>query len=131
MSAPRVLILSSQALFAEAVRTLLEREGCAVLGACAYDEETPGFTAGLKPDVVVLDAQDAPPAAAANLLDCVPNLRIVQISLQDQVIVTYDHRQPAAPNVQKFLDLVALRDMLPTDVSESPAAPEQPGTSNL
>ncbi len=130
MPTPRVLILSSQALFAEALRTLLEREGCEVIGTCPYDEKAPGFIAGLKPDVVVLDAENTPPAATAPLLDCVPNLRIVQISLQDQVIATYDHHQPEDPSVQKFLDLVALRDQLPSEIRASPAVPEEPGTSN-
>jgi DNA-binding NarL/FixJ family response regulator len=131
LSAPRVLILSSQALFAESLRSLLEREGCDVIGARAYDEHIPDFVATLKPTVVVLDTQNAPPAATADLLACAPNIRIVHVSLQDQVIATYDRHQPVAPSVQKFLDLVALRDQLPPDVEVSSADPESPGTEDL
>jgi DNA-binding NarL/FixJ family response regulator len=105
-----VLILSAQALFAESLSSLLQRDGSQVVAVRPYDDSVAEYIETLKPTVVVLDMENIPPGAAAALLDCAPNIRIVHVSLTDQVVEMYDHQRPPVPSVQEFLDFVAFRD---------------------
>jgi hypothetical protein len=104
--APRVFILSSPSLFAEALSGLLERNGYAVIGIRPYDEGMPAFIGAAQPDVVILDVRAVPPSATATLLDCARNIRVVCVSLDSQSIGLYEHRESAA-TVQEFLELMA------------------------
>ncbi len=118
---PRVLILSSQTLFAESLCELLEGHGYEVIGVQPYGEVTPAYIAAEQPSIVVLDTRGAPHSAASALLDRAADIRVVQVSLDSAVIAMYQRRESAA-TVHNFLELMANED------AESPGNAPGPGS---
>jgi DNA-binding NarL/FixJ family response regulator len=121
--APGVLIVSSQTLFAESLRGLLEHHGYHVIGVRPYDDTVPVLVATAQPSLVILDVGAVPPSATTTLLDCAHNIRIVQVSLDSRVIALYDRRESSA-TVQDFLSFVGPLETQP----EPPEAEEHSGT---
>ncbi len=113
MPAPRVLIVSSQTLFAESLRGLLEHHGYQVIGVRPYDDTVPVLVATTQPSLVILDIWAVPPSATATLLDCTANIRIVQVSLDSRVIAMYDRRESSA-TVHDFLGFIGPLESQPS-----------------
>ncbi len=111
MSAQRVLILSSQTLFAESLVLLLEDHGYEVIGVQPFNEAALTRVGTEQPSVVILDAHAAPPSAASALLECATNIRVLQVSLDSTTIAAYEHLESGA-NVHDFLHLVGISDGL-------------------
>lgn len=119
MSAQSVLILSSQTLFAESLVLLLEERGYHVAGVQAYDDAALARVTAEQPSVVILDARAAPPEAAAALLQCAAQLRVVQVSLDTATIATYDRSESGA-TVADFLRMVGAGDPPPAPAGKQP-----------
>ncbi len=107
MTARRVLILSNQPLFAEGVRSLLTaNDSLQVIGVEKYCESTLARVRELTPDIVILgDDKDMPPQLLTELLD-VPELRVVRVTLEGNVIHLYNGHQIVAHQAQDFVNLL-------------------------
>ena len=105
MRAERVLILSDQPLFAQGVRSLIQASAAAnVIGVEPCDENAATVVRELCPDVVILeDAQDPPPALFMMLLDAMPDVRLIRLSLDKNVMRVYEGHQLVADGAQDLV----------------------------
>ena len=110
VAAPRVLILSSQTLFAESLASLLEDQGYQIVAVQPYDDVALARIAAEQPSVVVLDGFGAPSWAASALLECAADIRVVEVSVDNPTIASY-HRRQSAATAHNFLELIANREM--------------------
>jgi DNA-binding NarL/FixJ family response regulator len=114
----RILILSDQALFAQGVRTLIENAGSAeIVGIEPFGADILDRVMRLQPDIIILgEDQDLGSSFPLALLDAVPNIRVIRLSLDGNVMHVYDGHRCAANKVE---DLVA---MLNSSSAGSPLA---------
>lgn len=105
MCAKRVLILSDQPLFAQGVRALIQANAAAnVIGVEPCDENVATVVHALQPDLIILeDAQDPPPALFMSLLDVLPHLRLIRLSLDRNVMRVYEKQQLVANGAQDLV----------------------------
>ena len=106
MRSRRILILSNQPLFAQAVRNLVESNGqMKVIGVRAYDSDTVGQLKVLRPHVIVLgDEKDLPSTILPTLLDAMPGIRIIRLTLDGNVIRVYDCHHMIAHQANDLVD---------------------------
>lgn len=105
MCAERVLILSDQPLFAQGVRALIQASAVAnVIGVEPCDENVAAIVHTLHPDLIILeDAQDPSPALVMALLDALPDVRLIRLSLDRNVMSVYEGRQLVANGAQDLV----------------------------
>lgn len=106
MRSRRILILSNQPLFAQAVRNLVESNGqMKVIGVRSYDSHTIGQLKALRPQIIVLgDEKDLPSTILPTLLDAMPGIRIIRLTLDGNVIRVYDCHHMIAHQANDLVD---------------------------
>jgi DNA-binding NarL/FixJ family response regulator len=104
----RVLIVSDQPLFAQGVRTLVEtRTRAEVIGTESYGVNILDCATRLQPDIIILGAdRDAPPSLPLALLDISPNVRVIRLSLDGNVMHVYDGHRLAANSAEDLASSV-------------------------
>ena len=104
----RVLIVSDQPLFAQGVRALVEtRTRAEVIGIESYGANILDRAARLQPDIIILGAdQDVPPLLPLALLDTSPNVRVIRLSLDGNVMHVYDGHRLAANSAEDLASSV-------------------------
>lgn len=107
-SGRRVLILSGQPLFAQALRNVVENSASEVVGVESYDEGTWARVQALQPDIIILDDADLPPLLLSGLLDYAPTVRVIRLTLQDNLMRVYDGQQLTAYQAQDLVDVLSV-----------------------
>lgn len=112
MCAERVLILSDQPLFAQGVHALIQASDAAeVVGVEPCDEHAVETVRDLRPDIIIFeDTQGSPSSLFPMLLDVLPNVRLIRLSLEKNVMRVYDEAQFTAAGAQ---DLVRALELVP------------------
>jgi DNA-binding NarL/FixJ family response regulator len=107
----RIVILSDQLLFAEGVRQIVEpNPNVQVVSVEKYAEDTLAKIRDLKPEIVLLgDNADLPNSLVVTLLDAIPDVRVVRLTLEGNMIHVYDRHQFTAQSKQ---DLIRVLDNL-------------------
>jgi hypothetical protein len=108
VSSYRVLIVSDQPLFAQGVRTLIEtRTHAQVIGIESYNANILDCARLLRPDIIIFgEGEDLPPTLPLALLDTSPNLRVIRLSLDDNVMHVYDGHRRAANSADDLADSI-------------------------
>lgn len=109
-SGRRVLILSGQALFAHALRSLIEGSAFQVVGVEPYNDVKATHIQNLQPDVIILDDMDLPPLLLPKLLDCFPSVRILRVMLEGNAVRVYDGHELNVDRAKDFLDALCLAE---------------------
>jgi hypothetical protein len=103
MSRQRIAILSSQTLFAEGLRYLIEAKGHSVISVQPWTENTLAHIKALHPETVILSEDTAvSPTAVSALLDF-PSIRIVQLTLDNNTIHINGSRQLVVRSVDDLI----------------------------
>jgi DNA-binding NarL/FixJ family response regulator len=94
----RTLIISDQLLFAQGLRTLIETQiGIQVICIEQHCVNLLEQVAELQPDIIILsENHDAPSSLPLALLDTAPQVRIIRLSLDGNLIHIYDGHQSIA-----------------------------------
>ncbi len=107
MSAWSVFILYDYPLFARGLERLLEQEGgVKVAGIAAKSEEGLVQIRALKPDVIIVEAQEGMPEPCwllTRLLQEQPRARVVRLSLEDNTAALYTGRRWTANRVEDLV----------------------------
>ncbi|MBU0703325.1 MAG: hypothetical protein KKC18_05605 [Chloroflexi bacterium] len=108
MNISRVFILASRPLFAEGVQSLLSGQpGIEVVGVATADPDVFAQVQAATPDVVVIEAQGGEQSLlVAQVLESIPNAKVVGLSLQDNRIHTYYQQSKQGRRVQDLLDTI-------------------------
>ena len=129
MRSHQILILSNQPLFAQAVRNLVEANGgLKVLGIEAHDDKIMDRVKELCPDIIILgDEKDLPSTVLPTLLNALPGVRIIRLTLDGNVIRVYDCHQMVAHCAKDLVDAFdALLDQSVSPTVAPPSAPDAP-----
>ncbi len=104
----RVLIVTDQRLFAEGIRSLLEANGrLEILGVEKYCPSTPQQIRNLAPDIIVLsDADPLPSLHLAAILDAVPGVPVVRLTLGDNEIHVYDGHRVVPQQADELVEIL-------------------------
>ncbi len=107
MKAWTVFILYDYPLFARGLERLLEQEGgVKVAGIAARSEEGLVQIRALKPDVIIVEAQEGMPEPCwllTRLLREQPRARVVRLSLEDNTAALYTGRRWTANRVEDLI----------------------------
>lgn len=105
MTTYRVLIISDQPLFAQGVRTLVEtRTDVTVIGIETFGADTLARITSLQPNIIILgEDRNSFSALPLALLDAVPDVRVIRLSLDGNVIHVYDGHQFAAKSADDLV----------------------------
>lgn len=129
MRSHQILILSNQPLFAQAVRNLVEANGgLKVLGIETHDDKIMDRVKELCPDIIILgDEKDLPSTVLPTLLNALPGVRIIRLTLDGNVIRVYDCHQMVAHCAKDLVDAFdALFDQSVSPTVAPPSAPDAP-----
>jgi chemotaxis response regulator CheB len=104
----RVFILASRPLFAQGVESLLSSQpGIEVVGVAAVDPDVFAQVQAAAPDVVIVEAKGGEQSLlAAQVLDSIPAVRVVGLSLEDNRIHTYYQQMKHGRRVEDLLEAV-------------------------
>jgi len=104
----RVLIVSDQPLFAQGIRTLVEtRTRAEVIGTESYGVNILDCATRLQPDIIILvEDQNVPSLLPLALLDTSPNVRVVRLSLDGNIMHVYDGHRLAANSAEDLVSSV-------------------------
>jgi DNA-binding NarL/FixJ family response regulator len=114
MDAPRILILSDQDLFAQAIRSLIEtRSKAQIIAVEHYQEDAATHARELRPDLIILgDDEGLPLTLLPSLLDCLPETYIVRLSLTGDILRVYEGHQLVASQSHDLVKLIESLTML-------------------
>jgi chemotaxis response regulator CheB len=123
----RVLILADQPLFAQAVRSLVESNSrMSIVGVEPPGQDTLERVRSLRPDVIIFESEGEQSPLLPVLLDNQPKVRLIQLTLAENVIRVYDRRQITARRAQDLMDILECMSS-PVSAAFGPnAAPEKP-----
>ena len=107
MNLTRVFILASQSLFAQGVHSLLSGQpGIEIVGSASG----PGALAqarALSPDVVLVEARgEEQSRLAAQVLESLPGVKVIGLSLEDNCIHTYYQQMKQGRRVEDLLEAI-------------------------
>jgi hypothetical protein len=108
MHPTRVFILASRPLFAQGVESLLSNQpGIEVIGVATVDPDVFVRVQAAAPDVVIVEAKGGEQSLlAAQVLDSIPAVRVVGLSLEDNRIHTYFQQMKHGHRVEDLLEAV-------------------------
>ncbi len=108
MNTSRVFILASRPLFAEGVQSLLSGQpGIEVVGVATADADAFSEAQASSPDVVIIEAMgDEQGRLVAQVLESIPNAKVVGLSLEDNRIHTYYQRSKQGRRVEDLLETI-------------------------
>ena len=93
MVRPRVMLLSSRALFRESLRDLLSRQPqVQIVGSAASEDEATELFNELDPDSILIDRGDMSLSGAATRLLNQSASRIVEVAMEDRGLTVYSRR---------------------------------------
>ena len=90
ISGQRVLIFSKPPLFARGIGHLIEASGLVVVGTELTTDEALTRVQTLQPDIIIFANVEVSPLQLITLLDYAPNVRIVCLGLEGNLIRVYD-----------------------------------------
>ena len=104
MPKQRIAILSSHTLFAEGLRYLIEAKGHSVISIQPWTENTLAHIKELHPETVILgNDTELPPTVVTSLLEAVPGLRVIQLTLDNNTIHINGSRQLVVRSVDDLI----------------------------
>jgi hypothetical protein len=108
MNHSRVFILASQSLFAQGVQSLLSgQSGIEVIGFASADPGALARAQEASPDVVIIDAGgDKQSHLAAEVLEAIPGVKVIGLSLEDNRIHTYYQQMKQGRSVEDLLETI-------------------------
>jgi len=108
MNISRVFILASRPLFAEGVQSLLSGQpGIEVVGVADADPGVFAQVQATTPDVVVIEAQgEEQSLLVAQVLESIPDAKVVGLSLADNRIHTYYQQSKQGHRVEDLLETI-------------------------
>lgn len=107
MNPARVFILASQSLFAQGVHSLLSGQpGIEIVGS-ASDPGALAQARALAPDVVLIEARgEEQSRLAAQVLESLPGVKVIGLSLEDNCIHTYYQQMKQGRRVEDLLETI-------------------------
>ena len=108
MDTSRVFILSSRPLFAEGVQSLLSGQpGIEVIGVATAGAGTFAQVQAAAPDVVIIEARgEEQGRLIAQVLESIPDVKVVGLSLEDNRIHTYYQQSKQGRRVEDLLETI-------------------------
>jgi hypothetical protein len=112
MNRSRVFILAGQTLFAEGVQSLLsEQPGIIVIGAATVESDALSRLQETNPDVVIVEAPGGSQSQlVAQVLETVPDAKVIGLSLDDNCIQTYTRQLKQSQSVEDLVEAVRTPD---------------------
>ncbi len=110
MNHSRVFILASQSLFAQGVQSLLSgQSGIEVVGFASADPGTLAQAREASPDVVIIEAGGEKQShLAAKVLEAIPGVKVIGLSLEDNRIHTYYQQMKQSRSVEDLLEAIRM-----------------------
>ncbi len=105
-SGQRVVIFSKPSLFARGISRLIEESGLIVVGTELSTDEALTRVQSLLPDIIILANAEPSPSQIITLLDYAPNVRVVCLTLERNLIRVYDRHQLDAHEAQDFVNVL-------------------------
>ncbi len=116
MYSRRVLFLSKQILFAQAVRSLIEATGdLQVIGIEPCTEMTVARVQELHPDIIIVDDDDDTARTLHTLLDSASEVRIVRLALNESVMQVYEGHRVMAQTANDLIKVLSAWQVAETD----------------
>jgi hypothetical protein len=108
MSLSRVFILASQTLFAEGVQSLLsEQPGIIVIGVATVGSDPFAQLQEVDPGVVIVEATGGSQSQlVGQVLETVPNAKVIGLSLDDNCIHTYTQQLKQSQSVEDLVEAI-------------------------
>jgi hypothetical protein len=108
MSSSRVFVLASQSLFAQGVQSLLSgQSGIEVVGSAAAGPDVLAQVQANAPDVVIVEVKGAEQShLVTEVLECLPGVKVIGLSLEDSCIHTYYQQLKQGRRVEDLLEAI-------------------------
>jgi hypothetical protein len=108
MNRSRVFILASQTLFAEGVQSLLsEQPGITVIGVATVGSDPFPQLQGINPDAVIVEATGGNQSQlVGQVLETVPNAKVIGLSLDNNCIHTYTQQLKQSQSVDDLVEAI-------------------------